>query len=333
MRTFIFTLMVFSVAACGRVTTPEAPDAPQAGPDAPDTGDELCFNGIDDDGDDLADCADDNCAPAALCVPLPENSNFAAGVVVAADEPCPPGFDGGETVIHRGLTAPDECTGCGCTAGASKCIAELWYYNNPDSCTLDKEQTSGIFSREIAAFTCDSMPINDNSGTGTTEGARANIITSATCTPNGTTTPAPVSWTESKKFCAASKIGSGCSAGSVCVAKQQPEVQCILANGSKTCDQYTVAEGDWYTDVVDTRTCTCECSATGDCSDVSVSVGTDFGCEGGYLLGDDEIHCERQYSPAAMLVGTPGAATCSATASITGGDAVATGQSTLCCMP
>ena len=49
---------------------------------------EDCFNGIDDDADGLADCADPDCAPATECVgPIPVGWGTFGYVVLAETDP------------------------------------------------------------------------------------------------------------------------------------------------------------------------------------------------------------------------------------------------------
>src|SRR5262245_35015382 len=106
----VVPFVVLGVVACGNV--PAAPDAVV----------ELCFDGQDNDGDGLADCGDPDCDAGAICVA--SAADRPAGALVPGDQPCPAGFQGGETTIHRGLQ-PSECTGCGCTVGDTICEATV----------------------------------------------------------------------------------------------------------------------------------------------------------------------------------------------------------------
>ena len=98
----------------------------------PDTQLALCVNGLDDEGapDSLVDCEDPRCAEISTCVPL---SDDRAGIVVAEDEACPAGFEGGETVLYRGLQ-PGACEGCGCEVGTTTCTGKLWLYSDSNAC-------------------------------------------------------------------------------------------------------------------------------------------------------------------------------------------------------
>jgi hypothetical protein len=288
---------------------------------------------MDNEGDGLADCADPDCDPEALCVP--SSADQPAGVVVAEDEPCPAGFTGGETVIHRGLQ-PSACVGCGCTPGDTTCVGEVWIYDDSNDCSGDVAQSGGVRVTVPITTTCTANPLTYDF----LKGIRANITATSTCTANGTGVPATSTWAESVKFCRTSAVALGCSATAACVPRaEQPESQCAIADGAATCDSgYATTEADWYTDFEDERTCgACFCTPVGgDCANVLVEVGSDYTCGNHHTVGDDTKLCLPgigEYSPPARLIGAPTAPTgCTADAPFSG-DISPTGQTTLCCQP
>lgn len=312
------------VVVCGCGSVPAAPDANA----------ELCFDGMDNDGDGAADCADPGCDVAARCVP--DSADQPAGVIVDATAACPEGFTGGETIIHRGLQA-GACNGCGCTVGPTTCTASVWVYDQDlNECNGDVALTGGDLVGFQITDTCSAA----NLANLMLYGVRVDMHATGTCTPSGTGTPGTSSWSESVKFCKSSHVAGGCAAGSTCVARAaDPQDQCALADTTGTCAAgYTATQSDWYTDYDDQRSCgACFCEAVGgDCTNVLVQVGSDYSCINAWQVADDTKQCfppNGDYSPPALLVGTPTPATgCTADAP-TSGEITPTGQTTLCCAP
>jgi hypothetical protein len=316
----VLVLVLVGVVGCGSV------------PAAPDAAAELCFDGEDNDGNGMADCADPGCDPAAVCVA--SSADQPAGVLVDAGADCPAGYTEGET-IHRGLQ-PSDCAGCGCAVGDTICEAQVWTYNtDTNECFNDAGLTGGL----LIGF-----PITQECSTKTMGfpfiyGARVNIeVADRTCTPSGSGAPGPTTWAESKKFCIAPAAAAGCATGEACVARAaSADDQCAIAQGASTCEGFGSSE-EWYTDVDDQRVCgACFCTAVGgDCDNTQVWVGHDFSCgtEPYALINDDEKNCfGMDYSPPAQVVGTPTPPSgCTASAPLSG-DITPTGETTLCCAP
>jgi len=291
-----------------------------------------CFDGLDNEGapDELADCADPLCGDVATCIA----STSDAGVVVGADDPCPAGFEGGETLLHRGLR-PGECEGCGCDVGATECTARLWTYADNNVCQNDIGLSDGSMLGITITTECTADPIYY---TLSPAGIRADIIATPTCTPTGSAVPAAPEWMETTKFCAATQVGAGCATGQTCVRKAAaPADQCVLASDAGACDGFASTE-EWFTGADDQRTCgQCFCSGVGgDCNGMVVEIGSDYTC-GPFdnNLADNTRICWNQapYSPNARLIGTatpPIGCTSDASPS---GTITPTGGSTLCCGP
>jgi len=321
------------VTACGKaVDRGSGGDDDGAGVDAgPDTGDEICFNGIDDDEDDEVDCGDPNCGEVARCVPVSEALGLEAGALVEADQPCPAGFEGGEVIVNQGL-GPGACEGCTCL-GATDCAGAVFYYLSEKECAGDTDLTGGTPAAAPVTFDCTGDPIYDSY----TFGMRAVLTPTASCAVDGAAAPGAPSWERSMKFCVASEFGAGCAANEVCVKKTAaPEAQCALARGEVGCAGFETSETDWYTGVdsdSDTRTCgDCSCLASGgDCAGVAVQSGSDYTCGAQpEELSDGEKTCWQVYSPPVQLVGTSTAADCSAEAPLSG-EIAPSGRQTLCC--
>jgi hypothetical protein len=319
MRAHLLALVF--LCACGNV------------PAAPDANSELCFDGQDNDGDTLADCADPDCNPTAVCVP--SSATQPAGVVVDGSQPCPAGFTGTETVIHRGLQ-PSACTGCGCTVGTTTCEAHIWTYNvDTNECYNDLAQNGGTEVTFPITEVCDGQM---TLGFPFIYGMRADIYVAAqSCTPNGNPIPASSGWTETVKFCQAAAAASGCASDQTCAPRAaSADAQCALADGVATCDGFTTTDSDWYTDYDDRRTCgACFCNAVGgNCDNMVVQVGSDYSCINHAQVGDNEKNCFGQdYSPPASLVGTSTPPTGCTSDSPISGEITPTGAKTLCCAP
>lgn len=296
-----------------------------------------CTNGLDDEGppDQLVDCEDPQCADFATCLPTTDER---AGVLVDEDEPCPEGFEGGETLVHRGLR-PGTCEGCGCDVGDTKCTGRLYTYATSGDCQGDIGLGGGTLLGVSATATCTMDPIYYTDP----GGIRVVITAEPTCSVTGAPIPAAADWTTTKKFCRVSLAGGGCTADHVCVPKTKtPAAQCALVDGADACAGFGMTETDWYTGVDDQRTCgACLCSATGgNCDSVRVHLGNDYSCQPtGVTLTNNERRCfgafpnNAPYSPPVELVGTPTApAGCTAT-STPSGTITPTGPQTLCCAP
>jgi hypothetical protein len=306
--------------ACGAPADP-ADDAGALEIDA-GGGAEDCFNTIDDDRDGAPDCADSDCAATATCVP--SGAGFLAGVLVEADAPCPPGFEGGETMLHRGLTAAG-CEGCECELGGPiDCTGYLAVYDTAEACTADTARTGGTEIATAITSTCSASPIHD----GFVNGLRATITASETCVAGGAASVDTPTWAESQKFCRATAVGIGCAGATVCAPIRDDA--CALAEGAAEC---AGVEETWYTGFDDQRSCSaCGCSSRGDaCAGVRVEIGNDWICSAEAMLADGEQRCAAGYSPPARLVGEVVQPTGCDASSELAGDVMPTGESTLCC--
>lgn len=289
---------------------------------------EDCFNGVDDDCNGATDCEDPACGVVAVCEPQADTAQN--GVVVGGGEACPAGYTAGEQIINRNLV-DGGCTGCACMLKGATCTGNVWYYPSAAACTGDALNTGGMPAGNFG-FACDSTPISS----GQTYGARTSTWKAQNlCTGRGAATAAPVTWGETMKFCAASKVGKGCSAGNVCVPNIKAAPHCALASGSATCGAFKSAQSDWYTGFTDGRTCgACGCIASGvDCTGVTLEVGSDYSCINAAVVPEKTKKCfsgSGIYAPPVHLVGAPNQGTCEGVAPVTG-SLDPTGQATLCC--
>jgi hypothetical protein len=237
---------------------------------------EDCFNGIDDDCNGKTDCEDPACTAGTECIAAP-GSTFQAGTEVATPTTtCPSNFTGGETALNEGLSVPaaTSCSGCSCSATTS-CSISLYSYSTAATCSADTAMTGGTLVGTIT----NSAMCNTPSAGFTGAGYRVGPITQSdsACTPSGTPTLPATSWTTQKKFCAANRVGGGCSPGYVCAPKlTQVSDHCVRADGANlSCPAgYSPQTDAWYKSASDTRACAacgCGTETAGDCTKESLS--------------------------------------------------------------
>lgn len=295
--------------------------------------DEDCFNSKDDDCDHKVDCEDDDCEPAAYCVP----AGTAVGALIAASAAtCPAGFGGEVVDLHRDLKGSAECSGCSCgAAGPTSCSAELSLYVDGGDAEWPVAQCEAgtvAGTGRVSSFTCPAEPIAWSylpGVRGSQYGISVGSITadSPGCAPSGTAHVAAPTWGAESRFCTAQRLGRGCSKGLVCAPRPASGILC-----SENASECQDTQQEWYTGFKDSRICgACSCQSTGaSCAGVSVQLGNDWACTGRARLGVHSKVCEYFHAPNAQLVGSPTPARCEATSPISG-ELVPTGARRLCC--
>ncbi len=245
-----------------------APPPPDLRPPPPDLycpggGTELCFNGIDDDCDGLADCADPDCAPVATCVP-----SAPAPFVYGTEEPA-----GGSCPTATTATTMYQADGMGggcassCSCAASGCSATL---------TGIVPCPGGTPQSTFATLThgsCQNIEDQIN--------FRISPITGTlSCNTTGSAAPVtpPVLTTALECAMSGSVVQGGCGVGQVCVARGTK--QCVRATGSGvTCPASYPTAVNWFASYTDNRTCTCSCGNSG-CAAASVAFFDSKSCVG-----------------------------------------------------
>ena len=230
---------------------------------------ELCFNGIDDDCDGLADCADPACSSVAVCVPA--DQAFSLGITIDASSDCPIGYQmGTSTLIHQGVTGDTACDGCTCSM-SSHCSTTLRAYPSTTACT----GTPVTLASLDETSKCVPLPAG-HAGLPHVD----NFVASGTCSAGGSATPSTWSWSTTMKFCPADPPGKGCKTGYACVHKS-PSTYCEIGSGSCTAGFTAVSGGTWYTAGTDSRSCAkcgCQVTSAGDCSGSRVFEHPDGEC-------------------------------------------------------
>jgi hypothetical protein len=314
-----------------------------------------CLDGMDNNGDGLADCADPSCNAQVTCTPAVTVGNE-IGILTMSS--CPSEFPVSLS-LHSGLNAPTTCTGCGCT---------------PDAvCTfdLDFDYTTSTCANATGAGTISYSTKNGGVcqyfGAATTTKAfrlRNGRASSSTCAGTGSASPTPASWTVNKNFCGGSRSSNTCGANQVCVPKPATGNLCVrIPMPSAACPAGYVAGSSetLYSGFSDTRTCApCGCAVTG--TNCSPSSGLIFFASGSTqsvcpAVGDSNYTAAARadaiggcgnmegciFSPCTSpLFASPlrfGAisymqglsATCEGRSNVNGGAASPTGGTTVCC--
>jgi hypothetical protein len=261
-------------AGTGGAGTGGTPPPPDGGADAPDAAcvpaaAENCFNGVDDDCDGLADCADPSCTSVGVCAPT--DGAFSLGLTVASDSPCPTGYQAGSpTLIYQGVAGDKSCDGCSCSV-TSHCSTTLRAYPSTTACT----GTPAVLASLDETSKCVPLAAG-HSGLPSVDA----FAYTASCSSGGAATPSAWSWSTTMKFCPADPPGGGCKTGFACVHKTTANY-CELGSGSCSTGFTDLAGGTWYTSATDGRTCgSCDCqiTAAGNCAGSRVLEHPDGEC-------------------------------------------------------
>jgi len=284
------------------------------------SGEEQCFNSIDDDCNGAVDCEDEACGSATRCVEVPRGAIF--GDFDPAS--CAPGVT--SIRLYQGLTSATECDGCSCTPTTSDCDAGIYNFGAKTCPGFDFQP--GL--QNTFASSC--QPLG-----GDTKIHYYSIRGVTNCQASGTPRLPSVSWAAESSFCPDERAGAGCGSNSACIPDDGP--RCVLLEGANaSCPSgYTRdATGAWYTGYSDQRACSeCYCGfVTGACTGARLEVYSMFGCGGTSLVvsnGEEGDNCALPFGAAsARIIGTADPMNCPPQ-SYADDKLSATGARTLCC--
>jgi hypothetical protein len=213
-----------------------------------------CLDGLDNNGDGLADCADPTCAAQTTCTPAVAVGNE---IGLFTGSACS-GDYGTTEHMNQSLVVPSTCSGCGCSPYIDCAVSIYFDFNHSDCSTA----TSFIGTYHTSNGSC------INGGGGNPLSVKDVVtLASSGCNPTGGT-PDATHWGTSSNFCAATRTSMTCGANSVCVAKPASASVCVrVPSAGATCPAGYAAtpKGTWYADngFQDNRTCNCQCSASG----------------------------------------------------------------------
>jgi hypothetical protein len=243
-------------------------------------GTDACLDGIDNNGDGLADCADPTCNNFVECVPSVSNGTI--GVLTGGN--CPADYTN-HTVVHQGLTN-NSCTcngSCSCSATSFSCTNDVFFSSNSSDSACNTVLTSSSdieWSATVGSnATCQSTSQGANGLNATALEVRSIQGGAApTCSNSAAPGVAAPNWSTTDNFCGISKQSSTCGGSQVCVAKTSQV--CVMTSGG-SCPAGYSNPSTWYTSYSDNRSCSCgTCSVSASCRVGNVSV-----YEGWYALG------------------------------------------------
>ncbi len=334
---------------------------------------EDCFDGADNDGDTLADCADPDCAPDAECVdPIPVGWGTLGHValfqgVEGSNPACPAAMpDTAFTGTNALSASPAICSACTCGAPSGQSCA-LATDLDSNVAGLQPIQVKNLpCGQNATALSVLTVPAGwdgscfqaENLAAGQTcAGADCNAsatsslpsVSGGSCTPGGgvPTLPAPTWAIEGKACRAASSPATGCDAGKQCrprpAAPFAPHV-CVSKPGDLACPDPYSDKHLFYTDFTDTRACTaCTCGgANGGSCQITIHLYSDAGA--GVCSTEDVAFVAGQcknltgnpavYGRSSEISSPPSGGMCP----VTGGGApiggaAPTGPRTFCCLP
>lgn len=300
------------------------------------TGPEQCTNGVDDDCNGLADCADPACTTAGYaCVGTFPGGWQYVPFDAASQAGCPAGLTQSKVDVDpQNLSTSATCS-CACAAGGAV------------SC-----EVGGIATKFGPDGTCGAPtvpPFPANGGNCNTQNlmvepyveATPPPATGGTCAANPTTTVPPTDATQGE-YCPGQKAyGGGCSTGQVCALAPAGYQQCIHHGGVMACPAGSYVTAHAVGTLQDSRACspcTCTGTPTATCAG-SWSFFDGTGCSGNGLAIAVDGNCDATSSDPTHTYGsnkysaTPSNLACSPPAaqpSPTGGAAL-NGQDTVCC--
>ncbi len=214
---------------------------------------ELCLNGVDDDGDQLVDCADPECG-AFECVAIPAGWQ---GPVALSTGPC--GGDLGAEIydlITSFTAAPAECT---CECGAPQNACETFRVRGYTNQTCSNGQNN----LTVSAGACANVS-NAIDGKDSFQITLDNNEIGGSCQASVETT-LPMVASTTQRVCGASAAPGGCQQGTC-----GPSTGfCIFQEGSATCPSGFTQALVAHQSLNDTRACSngCFCgSPAGTCT-------------------------------------------------------------------
>jgi hypothetical protein len=306
---------------------------------------EDCYNGLDDDCDGLADCADPDCTPTSVCIPLPSGS---PGTTIATGATCPGGFapqaNGGTPYGLTVASGGTACTGCQCgSTRVTDCTAMLTTYASTADCQ------AGVNGRTVTtpiSIGPDPCPVPDT-GADIIFGVSLSpwTVSSVPCPASGTPVKPTASFATGGTFCRSAFVSAngqtGCAAGSVCTRRPPAgDAACVMLDDASTCPAGTKTT-TVYTSIQDDRTCApCACDIQGaSCDAVVLQLGSDSQCtiDAADVLGGSRTCMTTQpqtgvSTPGYHLAGTVADGTCKPRSALSGALAPS-GARSICCLP
>jgi hypothetical protein len=282
-----------------------------------------CLDGVDNNGDELADCEDPTCEPVVECVAgAPTGGDLGLHVT---DGVCPTDFESSQ-LFHTGIQ-PQACTGCTCT---TECTGTVQMWTTLDCTGTATTQTfTGIPDDSTQCKNFTATPFK--SGTMTAPSISG-------CLAGGTATQPDPTWATDDTFCSARSSLTCSTAGQVCVAKP-PAAQplCVKVDASASCPSgYTGSDDIVYSSFVPgscgaCSTCNPATSLTCKALLFTPQVLDTANCTGAASLVDTTCGSLNRPSYTSIKMGFSHTGTDDCSPNVTSNPPVAAGAARFCC--
>jgi len=300
-----------------------------------------CLNGIDDDADGVADCADPGCV-AVECV-ADGGAGWSAPGLLLSGAPsslgvCVPPYDTALAVGMADLEAPAaECSACQCTTPVfDEClIGNLNLYTSA-SCPAGVPSAFPSWDED----TCVAAPV----GTFASYRAGNGLAASGSCTlaADTTATVGDAGFAVTGVACQppSGLDAAGCDAGARCVPRRPAALsaapRCVSQAGEQACPAGYGRRHLYYGGFDDERGCAaCGCSFQANGCTASISVYASANCSGSPLFSGATGSSCRAGDPGSFMVSNvqPVSPSCSTFGGAPAGCALPVEPTTVCCAP
>lgn len=250
-----------------------------------------CLDGLDNDGDGLADCADADCLAAGYeCAPQAPVSMEGYYRIRKGtwEEPVPACADGSKAGIYGADPVPPTCASCSCgpLTGAECGYPPLHHWTGTKVCSGSGTDVTSTYGKPVCT-----------PGTATGENSvkivgNAPVVSPGSCPVAGGELLAKKAWSAQIEVCTEVGVGGGCSPGSICLRKAaagyEPKL-CHRLKGGGDCGSWGAITG--HADWKDERGCTpCSCQPQTTCSGGSYTFyGDNQSCDSGGCNDPEEI--------------------------------------------
>jgi hypothetical protein len=298
--------------------------------------DEVCTNGVDDNGDGLVDCADPLCVgyQCAAGAPAGWSGPYALHLDAGAAAACPASAPVEVLAAGSGvLDAPAaSCSACSCVApaGVACSIPAVEFYDNNNCSELEATLT---VSMPMQCEPVSAGGINSVTGLpGTPSGGSC-------AASGGAATVEPAVFAAEARLCDGGS-GAGCGADAVCIATPEPPYAgqpCISSLGDLACPAGPYTEKQLvFAGIDDDRGCTsCTCGGpSGVACTGTTTVYGQIGCPGGATMVPHDGSCVNTDAKSMIYApDPPSGGSCPEQGGAPTGSAEPATPITICCVP
>jgi len=194
-----------------------------------------CLDGLDNNGDGLADCQDPTCT-TVTCVPVAADAGTAG--YLAADAGCDPGW--AAPVQEFSSLASGGCAGCYCRPKVDCNVQHILYAGG--ACNVTAYVVPGLNTSQGTA--CVPIPLATYTGA---YSAQVGAPTSVSCLTQGAR-PNPPTLSGTASFCPAARSSATCGAGAMCAPIPDAGVpRCVSVATTASCPAaYSRSNGVYY---------------------------------------------------------------------------------------